>query len=195
MFKALSKAWFERVQSAFIVLQLFLRQMNFLKMLFLLFACAKKLVAFVKFALDLLFRMIFRNMLKERSSAKKTFVAINTLNFFHWFCRLVNFENVLVSFFLSVEISWTFRWKIALDGDVFVVVFHVLRLAFFQHFLAVNTLIAVFLVDFSNVFQLVFVGKKISDAVSVEVALDGLRFVVQWNMCGQVSDHLFAVDA
>jgi len=102
---------------------------------------------------------------------------------------------VLVSFFFRVEISWTFRWKIALYRDVFVADFHVVQRAIAQHFLAVKTLIAVFLVDSSDVFLLVFIGEKIIGAESVEVALDRFRFVVQSNMWGQASDHLFAVDA
>jgi len=96
-----------------------------------------------------------------RVSDKKHFPAIKALDFFRWFRRLVNFQNVLVSFFFSVKIGWTIFKKVALDSDVFVAYFDVLPLFFSQHFLAVNALDRVFFhVDLSDVFLFVLLGKE-----------------------------------
>jgi len=83
--------------------------------------------------------------------------------------------------------------KVALDGDVFVLSPHMCRMFSCQHFLAVNALDAIFFMDLSDMFLLVFVGKKEGGAFSVDVALNLLSFVVFADVVRNVRYHFSAV--
>jgi len=193
--KITSQVCFVRAQAAFVFFCIFHRSVNFLKMLLFVSASVEILFALIKCAPDPHLRMHSRNMGHQRSSAKETFSAINTLYFFRWFRRLVNFQNVLISLFIRVKIGWTVSMKVALDGDVFVEYFHVVRMRFWQHFLAVNTLDTVFFVDLGNMDQFFLLGEKKSAAAPVEVALNCFRFVVKADVVPQVTSHFFAENA